>query len=320
MRISVVIPCYNRESRIGAAIESALAQELVPVEILVIDDGSTDHSADVADDFGGPVRVIRTSNSGPSAARNRGIDEAVGEWIAFLDSDDTWSPDKLAAQAAALEAFPGSELVFSDTRTLIDGEVDIPSRFALGGVREAAIERRGDVLRFDRSLFVRLLEQSRIFTSAVLVRRALPGLWFPERFKGPEDWALWLSLALRHPFAAVDRVHVDMNYDGDNLTAHYAPILGGGVEVLEELLTDEALSEPERAAVEESLARRRVGALYHSLVEGEGSRARHLLEAVPRSTLGAGRWWVYWLLSRLPGVVVRTLVKSREDLERTLRS
>ena len=305
------MPVYNRESRIAAAIESALGQDLAPLEVVVVDDGSADHSADVADGFGEPVRVIRTVNRGPSAARNRGIREARGDWIAFLDSDDTWSPDKLRAQAAAVEAFPDVDLVFADTRTVAGVEVDIASRFDLGGVREAAVESRGELLRFDRSLFARLLEESRIFTSAVLVRRRLEELEFPEHFKGPEDWALWMTLALGHEFAAVDRVLVEMNYDGDNLTATYAPILGRGVGVLEELAADRRLTDAERRAVAEAVRKRRLGALYHSLVEGDGSRARRLLADVSTGELGLGRWCGYWAVSRLPGRWMKALARRR---------
>ncbi len=311
MKISVVIPVYNRESRIAAAIESALAQAVEPFEVIVVDDGSSDHSADVADDFGNPVRVFRTANHGPSAARNRGVREARGDWIAFLDSDDLWMRDKLSSQIAAVEAFPETGLVFADTRTRVGAEVDIESRFDLGGVRDAAIDTRGELLRFDRSLFLRLLEESRIFTSAVLVRRELDGLDFPERFKGPEDWALWMHLALRHPFAAVDRVLVEMNYDGDNLTATYAPILGRGVAVLEELREHSALETEEQRAVESSLRKRRVGALYHSLVEGDARQARRLLADVPSAEIGIGTWCRYWLASRLPGSWLRALGSRR---------
>ncbi len=311
VRISVVIPVYNRESRIAAAIESALAQELRPLEVIVVDDGSGDHSADVADDVGAPVRVIRTANHGPSSARNRGIREARGDWIAFLDSDDTWAPDKLRAQARVVEAFPEVDLVFTDTSTRVGVEVGIASRFDLGGVREAAVESRGELLRFDRSLFTWLLEESRIFTSAVLVRRELEDLEFPERFKGPEDWALWLNLALGHEFAAVDRVLVEMNYDGDNLTATHAPILGRGVSVLEELAADRRLTDPERRAVAEALRERRVGALYHSLVEGDGPQARRLVADVPASQLGWPRWLAYWVFSRLPGRWMKVLARRR---------
>lgn len=311
MRISVVIPCFNRERRIAAAIHSALGQELAPLEVIVVDDGSADHSADVADDFGDPVRVLRTPNRGPSAARNRGIEEAKGDWIAFLDSDDTWTPDKLTRQADAVSAYPGVDLVFCDTRTVVGGKVDIPSRFDLGGVRDAAVESRGDLLRFDRSLFSKLLEESRVFTSAVLVRRELPHLEFPQKYKGPEDWALWMTLVLRHHFAAVDQVQVAMNYDGDNLTATYAPILGRGVGVLEDLLGKESLSDEERNAVDVALGKRRLGALYHSLVEGDTRQARQLLEKVPRTELGTARWVGYWLLSRLPSVLCKTLARTR---------
>lgn len=317
LKISVIIPCFNRERRIGAAIESALGQELAPLEVVVIDDGSVDRSAAIAEEFGEPVRVVRTPNRGPSSARNTGLREARGDWVAFLDSDDTWAPEKLATQVRAIEAFPGTELVFSDTRTFADERVEIESRFDLGGVRGAAVERQGDFLRFNRSLFSRLLEESRIFTSAVLVRRRLPLLEFPERFKGPEDWALWMTLALRYDFAAVDRVQVHMHYDGDNLTATYAPILGRGVGVLEELANDEELNSEERRAVEASLRKRRLGALYHSLAEGDVRQARKLLADVPRSELGTARWLAYWLLGRLPGGMVRALVRGRLGLERS---
>lgn len=100
--ISVVIPCYNGARFLREAIVSVLAQTLSPVEILVIDDSSIDDSAALAESYGPPVRVIRQPNQGESVARNRGIDEAQGEWIAFLDADDYWLPEKLAKQAAAM--------------------------------------------------------------------------------------------------------------------------------------------------------------------------------------------------------------------------
>src|SRR3972149_3633636 len=96
--VSVVIPCYNGAVYLHETIESALAQTHSPLEVLVIDDGSTDDSAAIADSFGSPVRVIRQTNQGESVARNRGIDEARGDWIAFLDSDDVWNPTKLERQ------------------------------------------------------------------------------------------------------------------------------------------------------------------------------------------------------------------------------
>lgn len=96
--ISVVIPCYNAGSFLGDAIKSVLAQHYPVLEVIVIDDGSTDESANTAELFAPKVRLIRQQNSGESVARNRGIDEARGDWVAFLDADDWWLPDKLAEQ------------------------------------------------------------------------------------------------------------------------------------------------------------------------------------------------------------------------------
>src|SRR5580700_8639860 len=93
--ISVVIPAYNAARFVGSAIESALAQTSTPLEVLVIDDGSRDDTAAVVQQYAAPVGLLRQSNGGPASARNHGVRVARGEWIAFLDADDTWLPQKL---------------------------------------------------------------------------------------------------------------------------------------------------------------------------------------------------------------------------------
>jgi glycosyltransferase involved in cell wall biosynthesis len=93
--VSVVIPAYNAASVLPRAIESVLGQTSRPEEVIVVDDGSTDNTAQVATQYGPSITYIRQDNAGASAARNRGIAEATGEWIAFLDSDDEWLPPKL---------------------------------------------------------------------------------------------------------------------------------------------------------------------------------------------------------------------------------
>lgn len=101
--ISVVIPCFNGATFLSDAIASALVQTYPPIEVLVVDDGSTDCSADLAEAFGPPVRVVRQPNQGESVARNRAFAEARGDWLAFLDADDLWDPCKLERQIGFVE-------------------------------------------------------------------------------------------------------------------------------------------------------------------------------------------------------------------------
>ncbi len=98
-RITVIIPTFNRASQVPDAVRSAMEQTLEPFEIIVIDDGSSDHTEGALARFSNSIRYIKTENRGVSSARNRGILEARGEWIAFLDSDDTWHPEKLRSQS-----------------------------------------------------------------------------------------------------------------------------------------------------------------------------------------------------------------------------
>lgn len=110
--ISVVIPVFDGERTLGEAIESVLAQPRGVAEILVVDDGSTDGSAAVAQTFGPPVQVLTQPRSGIGAARNRGIEAATGERLTFLDADDLWSPDKLEVQLQAMADDPTLDMVF----------------------------------------------------------------------------------------------------------------------------------------------------------------------------------------------------------------
>ncbi len=110
-QISVIIPTYNRAAQVAAAVRSVLEQTWTGSEVIVVDDGSTDATEAALAPFLGRIRYIRTENGGASAARNRGILEATGEWVAFLDSDDTWHPDKLKRQMDCL-AGTGAKVCF----------------------------------------------------------------------------------------------------------------------------------------------------------------------------------------------------------------
>src|ERR1035441_5323830 len=109
MSISVVIPAYNRSRFIAETLESVLAQTLQPDEVLVVDDGSTDDTAAIAESFVPRVRVFRRSNQKQAAARNFGVMQATSEWIAFNDADDLWDPNKLELQMEELARHPEAD-------------------------------------------------------------------------------------------------------------------------------------------------------------------------------------------------------------------
>lgn len=125
--VSVIIPTYNRSHLIGEAINSVLMQDIrdCDIEIIVVDNGSTDNTRDVVTGFGNKVRYIFQKNKGAGAARNRGIEETSGEWISFLDSDDRWLPHKLSLQFKVLEAFPDYKAIHSNFYTFAENKIVI---------------------------------------------------------------------------------------------------------------------------------------------------------------------------------------------------
>jgi glycosyltransferase involved in cell wall biosynthesis len=138
-RLSVVIPTWNRAGLVVEAVESALGQEGGDLEVIVVDDGSTDGTAEIIEQrFGKAVKLLRmATRSGVGAARNEGVSQATGDLLAFLDSDDLWLPGKLKAELDILERFPGAEAIISDSRFIADGQFVGTSRFAENGVLAA---------------------------------------------------------------------------------------------------------------------------------------------------------------------------------------
>ena len=121
--VSCIIPAFNAERYLAAAVASVLAQTRAAVEILVVDDGSTDATAAVAESLGAPVRVLRQANAGPAAARNHGVQASSGELLAFLDADDLWEPTKLAMQIERFEARPELDFTVTMLRNFVSEEL-----------------------------------------------------------------------------------------------------------------------------------------------------------------------------------------------------
>jgi glycosyltransferase involved in cell wall biosynthesis len=184
MKVSTIIAAYNAERTIAETIETALAQEIEDHEIIVVNDGSSDSTELVVKDYGKRVRLITQQNSGAAVARNRGFAESRGRYVAFLDSDDLWMPDKLSTMCSALDLNPAASLAFSEYTNF-------------GGNREyGASSLRGAPTMRD------LMEVSLppILTSTwVLPRESFKRAGgFSEAFKGGQGFEdSWLLLLLR---------------------------------------------------------------------------------------------------------------------------
>jgi glycosyltransferase involved in cell wall biosynthesis len=127
VRVSVIIPVRNTERYLEQAIDSALGQTLPPAEVLVVDDGSTDRSLDVARSFGDRVTIFEGANGGIGATRNAGVERACGNFFAFLDADDYWVAEKLAWQIELFAGNPSLDLVFGQVRQFYSPDVSVPN-------------------------------------------------------------------------------------------------------------------------------------------------------------------------------------------------
>jgi glycosyltransferase involved in cell wall biosynthesis len=189
--VSVIIPTCNRGWVLQEAIDSVLAQDFEDFELIVVDDGSTDNTGEMLDSYEQDLIVIRQSNRGVSAARNRGIAEAAGLLIAFLDSDDLWLPRKLSRQVDFFNSNP--DAVINQTEEI----------WIRNGVR---VNPRTRHHKFSGMIFERSLALCLVSPSAVMMKRSLfdeIGL-FDEDLPACEDYDLWLRVSWRYPVHLIE--------------------------------------------------------------------------------------------------------------------
>ena len=204
--VSVVIPAYNSGATLTATINSVLAQTYADYEIIVVDDGSTDNTRAQVETFGSRVHYAYQRNSERSAARNHGIRLARGKYIAFLDADDRWLPEKLAKQVALLEHKPDLALVYC-WANLID-----PSGAARGLIgQDFPIEQAAHCAAFEGLLLGRSIP-----TLCTIIRAACLATTgvFDEQICYIEDWDLWLRFALHYPIGFVPEALADYQMHG----------------------------------------------------------------------------------------------------------
>ncbi|MGA8180447.1 MAG: glycosyltransferase [Desulfobacterales bacterium] len=190
-RVSVIIPTYNRARIIEEAVDSVLAQDYKDFELIIVDDGSQDNTSEVLAAYGNGASILFQKNKGVSAARNRGISEASGKLIAFLDSDDLWLPQKLSAQVEFFDQRPEALICQTEEIWLRNGIRINPKHR----------HKKPSGMIFEPSLKLCLVSPS-----AVMIRRDLLDTTggFDETLPACEDYDLWLRISCRFPVYLIE--------------------------------------------------------------------------------------------------------------------
>lgn len=193
MQIDVVIPTFNRAEFLKDAIESVLNQTYENLKLYIIDDGSEDQTEQVVQKYNDPRIVYsKKSNSGVSSARNKGVNISSNSWIAFLDSDDTWEPNKLELFVSQIEKEPNISIFYSDEKWIKDG---------------AVIVKKQNQAKHDGEIFFNCLKSCFIGPSTVLIKRDVfldVGL-FDDRYVVCEDYELWLRISEKYKIRLIEK-------------------------------------------------------------------------------------------------------------------
>ena len=232
--VSVVVPTFDRASVLSRALDSVIEQTRLPAEVIVVDDGSTDATAELVESRFPGVRLLRQENRGVSAARNRGIEASRGEWIALLDSDDEWRPRKLERQLSALEAQPDLRICHTDEIWIRKGRRVNP--------RQIHAKHGGWIFEHCRPLCA-------MSPSSIVIHRSIfeaVGM-FNEALPACEDYDLWLRICSRYPVLYVDEPLV-VKYGGheDQLSSRIWGLDRFRIQALEKVLCDGSLADDDR--------------------------------------------------------------------------
>lgn len=208
MKISTIIPTYNASRYICQCIDSVLNQTYSQHEIIVVDDGSTDNTYELLQGYSKVIKYIYQENSGPSSARNRGIEVSTGDWLAFVDSDDVWMPDKLEKQVKCISKNRDYVLVVSDMY-----EGNDPS------CTKAPIFEKFDDIK-EGFIFDRLLKSSYIYTPTVLVNKDIVKEFngFDTKLNMLEDLDLFLKIAYKYQIGVVNEMLVFRRRHDQNIS------------------------------------------------------------------------------------------------------
>ncbi|CAN5396842.1 hypothetical protein BH11PSE9_BH11PSE9_01580 [soil metagenome] len=296
-KISVVIPCFNAARYVVAAVSSVLAQVWPELEIIVVDDGSSDASAEaVRSAFPSAafpsVTVLQQPNQGVAAARNFGIRHATGEWVAFLDADDIWLPGKLQAQIDLLQGHPSARMAYSAWQVW-QSEEPAPQR------PDEWLALPADEARWAGPsgwIYPQLLLDCEVWTSTVIARRSLfdeIGV-FDTTLRVGEDYDLWLRASRVTPILRVPRPLALYRQHATSITRGAPPDNYRGIVVSRALAKWGYAQEQvhaDRSQVDRALAKSWSDYAAANLEAGHLARARHgVMSSLRADPTHAGAW------------------------------
>lgn len=304
LSVDVVIPCYRQAHFLGEAVRSCLDQAPLPVQIIVVDDGSPDDVAAAVTALNSPcVRLVRRRNGGLSAARNTGLIACSSPYVVFLDADDTLRPGALAAGLACHARHPGAAFVWG-------GYQNMDQHGRPYGPSVARQPRRAPLVDI-------LVGNIIGMHGAVMYRRAplMAAGGFDEALRTVEDWDIYLRLARDHPVAWHDTIVAHYRRHGDSLSADYDRMLKGGLTMLERFRP--TVSDTPELTRAWSRGRRRFVTrnLRKALLTGFQGLGHGRLQPLLRASLTAFRHGVFLLPAMRPGFAVRAV--ARRVLEQT---
>jgi glycosyltransferase involved in cell wall biosynthesis len=308
--LSLVIPSYNRAALIGATIESACNQHLPFLEIIVVDDGSTDHTAEVLARFAGKIRVLKLANGGVQNARNAGVAAASGDYVVLCDSDDLLEPDYVETISTWLAAHPGYDAVYSNFVTFDERGVHA-DKFSLApaGFFEGAGQTDGfwhDI----PDLYLRTLSYQPLFPSGSVIHKAfyqrIGG--YDVRFNGVggEDWEFTLRLIGQGRLALCATPLVRIRKHGANDSADNIRTVSGCVHILEFVLNEHPFSKPYRDAILRSIDERRLDVFNGAFARGTFDVATDMLSRM-RSRPQDRKFRLKATITAMPGLLRRPL-------------
>lgn len=316
MKISAVIPAYNSAEFIADAINSILKQTCPIDEIIVVDDGSSDNTGQIVRSLPGNIRYHKQNNRGPSAARNQGIKIAKGNWIAFLDADDQWTPDKIEKQLDTFNRYPELHLIAGDMSEIDNqGKLLTTSVLAKHHLLQRFQELQGQPIP---NALAALIRKNFIPTGTVLVQRdtVLAAGLFNESIRFGEDLELWAKIAARHPITCLPEILMLRRQHGNNATHLTGRMLVDLVKVMQSLRSTITADLKHQGLNPDQLVANSFADLgYWYFSETDYSKARLAFLASLRETINR-RAALYLLSSCLPHILIKSIKTIKQAITR----